>query len=282
MFAPLEKPSIDQTKASATPCRSLPHRNGSFKIATMSDTPARHLNLAGASNFRDLGGYPAKDGRTVRWRRIFRSNHLGHVTDADIEVLRDLGVKSAFDFRGTEERTAAMCRIEEIAVHSLPIEPTVVATLRGLRDTGVALSPDAALDVMRDSYRYYVRHNTPRFRALFAHMLEDRAPLVIHCTAGKDRTGFACALILHALGVSEDVIAEDYLLTNRFYRRDPAASPDLPDDVKQVLASVEESFLAAAFEAVAAEYGSLETYFGDALGLGPRERTTLEVCYLES
>jgi hypothetical protein len=59
--------------------------------------------------------------------------------------------------------------------------------------------------------------------------LEDRAPLVIHCTAGKDRTGFACALILHALGVPDDVIAEDYLLTNRFYRRDPSASSDLPE-----------------------------------------------------
>ena len=58
----------------------------------MSDTPARHFNLAGASNFRDLGGYPGKDGRTVRWRQIFRSNHLGHVTEADIAVLRGLGI----------------------------------------------------------------------------------------------------------------------------------------------------------------------------------------------
>ena len=84
------------------------------------------------------------------------------------------------------------------------------------------------------------------FRALFAHLLEDRAPLVIHCTAGKDRTGFACALILHALGVADDVIAEDYLLTNRFYRRDPSSGTDLPEDVRQVLGSVETSFLAAA------------------------------------
>jgi protein-tyrosine phosphatase len=247
----------------------------------MSNIPARHFNLAGASNFRDLGGYPARDGRTVRWRRIFRSNHLGHVTEADIEVLRGLGLRSAFDFRGTEERAAAACRLKEIAVHSLPIEPTVVATLREMAAGGAPPSPDAALDVMRDSYRYYVRQNTQRFRALFAHMLEDRAPLVIHCTAGKDRTGFACALILHALGVPDEVIAEDYLLTNRFYRRDPAASPDLPDDVRQAIASVEASFLAAAFEAVAAEYANLENYFRVGLGLGPRERATLEACYLE-
>ena len=127
---------------------------------------------------------------------------------------------------------------------------------------------------MRDSYRNYVRQNTPSFRALFAHLLEDRAPLVIHCTAGKDRTGFACALILHALGVPDEVIAEDYLLTNRFYRRDPTASSDLPDDVRQVLGSVESSFLAAAFDAIRADYGDLESYFSDGLGLGAGERAT--------
>jgi protein-tyrosine phosphatase len=248
----------------------------------MSDSPARHLNLAGASNFRDLGGYPAENGRTVRWRQIFRSNHLGHLTEADIEVLRPLRLKSAFDFRGAEERAATMCGIEEIAVHSLPIEPTVVAALRARLAAGAALSSADALEVMRDSYRNYVRYSTPSFRALFAHLLEDHAPLVIHCTAGKDRTGFACALILHALGVSDELIAEDYLLTNRFYRRDPSASSDLPDDVRKVLASVETSFLAAAFEAIRADYGDLEGYFGDGLGLGAGERSRLAARYLES
>jgi protein-tyrosine phosphatase len=246
----------------------------------MSDSPSRHFDLAGASNFRDLGGYPAKNGRTVRWRQIFRSNHLGNVTAADIAVLRGLGLRNAFDFRGTGERTAAVCRLTEIAVHSLPIEPTVVASLRARLTAGAALSTADALDVMRVSYRNYVRNNTPNFRALFAHLLEDRAPLVIHCTAGKDRTGFACALILHALGVAEVVIAEDYLLTNRFYRRDPSASIDLPDEVRQVLGSVEASFLTAAFDAIRREYGDLESYFSEGLGLGPRERASLEASYL--
>jgi protein-tyrosine phosphatase len=248
----------------------------------MSDTPPRHLNLAGASNFRDLGGYPGTGGRIVRWRQIFRSNHLGHLTEADVEVLRPLGLKSAFDFRGAEERVAATCGLAEIAVHSLPIEPTVVAALRARLAEGFALSSTDALDVMRDSYRNYVRYNTPSFRAFFAHLLEDRAPLVIHCTAGKDRTGFACALILHALGVADEVIAEDYLLTNRFYRRDAGASSDLPDDVKQVLGSVEGSFLAAAFEAINADYGDLEGYFSDGLGLGAGERVALQARYLEA
>jgi protein-tyrosine phosphatase len=175
-----------------------------------------------------------------------------------------------------------MCGIEEIAVHSLPIEPTVVAALRAQLASGGPLTSAAALDVMRDSYRNYVRNNTQTFRALFAHLLEDRAPLVIHCTAGKDRTGFACALILHALGVPDDLIAEDYLLTNRFYRRDPSASPDLPEEVRRALGSVETSYLAAAFEAIRADYGNLESYFNDGLGLGARERARLEATYLEA
>ena len=250
----------------------------------MSDSPARHLNLAGASNFRDLGGYPSKDGRTVRWRQIFRSNHLGQLTEADIEVLRPLGLRSAFDFRGAEERVAATCGLREIVVHSLPIEPTVVAALRTRLATGVALSSVDALNVMRDSYRNYVRYNTPIFRALFAHLVEDRAPLVIHCTAGKDRTGFASALILSALGVSENLIFEDYLLTNRLYRIDAATarSIDMPDEVMAVLISVEESFLAAAFDTIRSDYGALESYFEDGLAIGAREQALLEQRYLDS
>jgi len=247
----------------------------------MSDSPARHLNLEGASNFRDLGGYRAGDGRTVRWRQMFRSNHLGHLTAADIDIVRSLKVRSAFDFRGLEERAAAVCSVADITVHSLPIEPTVVAALRERVAAG-GLSADDALEIMRWSYRNYVRDNTHSFRALFAHLVDESAPLVIHCTAGKDRTGFACALVLHALGVSDDLIAEDYLLTNRFYRRDPGSSTDLPDEVRQAIGSVQASFLAAGFDAVRADYGDLESYFRDGLGLGARERAALKDRYLRS
>ena len=246
----------------------------------MSESPARHLNLAGATNFRDLGGYIGLDGRTVRWRKLFRSNHLGHLTPADIAVLRQLGVKSAFDFRGTNERGEALCGVEEIETHSLPVEPTVVAALRAIDASGRKPTADDALEVMRDSYRGYVEHNTPRFRTLFAHLLEDRAPLVIHCTASKDRTGFACALILHTLGVSDEVIAEDYLLTNRFYRRDPNAGSDLSVEVREVLGTVQASFLAAAFESINAGYGGLDNYLRDGLGIGPAERARLQENYL--
>ncbi|MCP3466191.1 tyrosine-protein phosphatase [Bradyrhizobium sp. CCGUVB23] len=247
----------------------------------MSDSPARHLALQGASNFRDLGGYPTADGRQTRWRRLFRSNHLGLLTEADVEIVRGLGVRSAFDFRGVEERADALCGVREITTHSLPIEPTVVAALRAQMAEGTLTAP-VALEIMRESYRNYVRHNTHSFRALFSHLLEDRAPLVIHCTAGKDRTGFACALILHALGVPEETIAEDYLLTNRFYRRDASAASELPQDVRDAIGSVEASYLEAGFEAVRADYGDLETYLRDGLRLGTAERIALKERYLQA
>ncbi|WP_256809286.1 tyrosine-protein phosphatase [Bradyrhizobium sp. Bra64] len=247
----------------------------------MPESPARHLALQGASNFRDLGGYPTADGRTTRWRHIFRSNHLGQLTAADIEIVRTLGVRHAFDFRGLEERAAGVCVVNEITVHSLPIEPTVVAALRTELARGSLTAP-VALELMRESYRNYVRHNTASFRSLFSHLLEDRAPLVIHCTAGKDRTGFASALILHALGVADEIIAEDYLLTNRLYRRDPSSASDLPADVLDAIGSVEVSYLAAAFEAVGRDYGDLETYLRDGLKLGTSERSALKARYLQS
>lgn len=248
----------------------------------MSDR-TRHLNLAGASNFRDLGGYPAKGGRHTRWGRLFRSNHLGALTDDDIVLLSRLGLKSAFDLRGAEERLPTLCRHEGIAVHSLPIEPVTMAVLRERLAGGKRLSAGETAEIMRESYRNYVRHNTASYRTLFAHLLDDTAPLVIHCTAGKDRTGFAAALILKSLGVSDDLIVEDYLLTNRIYKRAEAGvSSELPEEVRGVLGSVEASFLIAALDTVRSDYGDLEAYFEAGLGLGRRERATLDERYLES
>lgn len=249
---------------------------------TMPDSHSRHLNLAGASNFRDLGGYVARDGRTVRWRRIFRSNHLGKVTDDDVAVLRELGLKAAFDLRGVEERIPDACKIAGINVHSLPIEPVTMVVIREHLAAGRQLSTEETMEIMRDSYRNYVRHNTPRFRTLFSHLIEDHAPLVIHCTAGKDRTGFASALILHALGVADDVILEDYLLTNTYYLRDTTNAAQLPEAVRAGLQTVDETFLMAAFDAVRADYGSLAAYIENNIGVGAKERATLEQLYLNS
>jgi protein-tyrosine phosphatase len=242
----------------------------------------RNLKLAGARNFRDLGGYPARGNRSIRWGRLYRSNHLGHLTEDDAEILRGLGLKRVFDLRGVEERLAAPCRIEEFEVHSLPIEPVIVPALKARLDTRKQLSPADAVEIMRNSYRNYVRYHTRAFRALFAHLIADSAPAVLHCSAGKDRTGFASALILSALGVPNHLVVEDYLLTNDLWTMDRSATgSDLPAEIRDVLAVADESFLAAAFATIEADHRGLESYFEDGLGLGPKERARLEDLYLD-
>ena len=253
-----------------------------FYSPPMTDSPARHLNLTGASNFRDLGGYATADGRKVRWRRIFRSNHLGNLTDDDIAVLRGLGLKTAFDFRGSQERLPAMCRHDGIVVHSLAIEPITAATLRKRLAEAGELPPAIAREVMQNTYRDYIHTNSNAFRKLFSYLIEDSAPLVIHCTAGKDRTGVAAALILRALGVAQTTILEDYLLTNQFYKLDAHAttSDDLPAHVRAVIGRVEQGFLDAAFGAIDAEYGDLNAYLTKGLGVGPPEIRELKARYV--
>ncbi|MDO5624393.1 MAG: tyrosine-protein phosphatase [Pseudomonadota bacterium] len=237
--------------------------------------PDRSLPLAGASNFRDLGGYAAADGRQVRWRRLFRSDHLAALTPADAEVLRALGVVRAFDFRGTAERAAASYALAGVAQHSLPIEPTVVQRMKDLLQAGQALTPAHTVELMQHTYRAFVNDNAPRFAALFDALLQGDAPLVFHCTAGKDRTGFAAALILLALGVPREVVMQDYLLTNELYRMPAAIDGRVPPEVMRVLWRVQAEFLDAALHAVEHEHGGIDAYLADALGVRVAERRAL-------
>ncbi|HQZ57951.1 MAG TPA: tyrosine-protein phosphatase, partial [Ottowia sp.] len=157
----------------------------------MSNAPERSLGFAGASNFRDLGGYAGTGGLPVRWRRLFRSDHLAGLTPQDADTFRRLGVTRVFDFRGVEERAAVPYELPGVTQHALTIEPTVVQRMKDLLDAGEAITPARTVELMQLTYRGFVHDNADRFAELFAHLLADDAPLVFHCTAGKDRTGFA-------------------------------------------------------------------------------------------
>lgn len=240
------------------------------------------LALTGAPNFRDLGGYTGAGGRRVRHHRLFRSDHLAHLAPADVQALTNtLGpTVRVLDLRGEAERATAACAIPGATVHSLPIEPTVVQKLTDLLAAGQPPSSEETVALMQDTYRGFVRSNTPRFARLFAHALEAHdAPIVFHCTAGKDRTGFAAALLLRALGVPQDVVMHDYLLTNERLRGQ-ARLQWVPPQVAFVLQQVQADFLHAALDAVDEDYGDLEAYFRDGLGLGPAERAELAARYL--
>ena len=246
-----------------------------------TSTPARSIRLTGASNFRDLGGYAGQDGRTLKWRRLFRSDHLGALNAADVALLTALGLARACDFRGGDERLQQVCAIPGLPVHSLAIDPTVVQAMKALMQSGGSLTASDTVRLMQDTYRAFVHHHAHRFAELFVHLLRGDGPLVFHCTAGKDRTGFAAALVLMSLGVSRTVAMQDYLLTNALYRMPDAASSSLPQEALQVLWRVQEGFLNAAFEAVDADFGGLSNYLDTALGVGRRERERLAELYLQ-
>ncbi len=243
--------------------------------------PDRSLQFSGASNFRDLGGYTGADARPVRWRRLFRSDHLAALTPQDAERLAELGVSRSFDFRGVDERAAVPYELPGVAQHSLPIEPTVVQRMKDLLDAGERITPEHTVALMQETYRAFVLDNADRFKALFEHLLDSDAPLVMHCTAGKDRTGFAAALILLALDVPREVVMQDYLLTNQLYRMPTVPGARAPREVLHVLWRVQQEFLDAALHAVDADYGGVLPYLSRALGVGEAERAQLKRWYLQ-
>jgi protein-tyrosine phosphatase len=235
--------------------------------------PDRLIPLQGVSNFRDLGGYAGDGGRPLRWRRLFRSDHFGALTEADRAQLAPLGIARSFDFRGVAERAATPYQLPGVVQHPLSIEPTVVQRLQDLAAAGTQVTVPVVQDLMADLYRRLVLDQAHRFAELFDQLLASDAPVVFHCTAGKDRTGVAAALILLALGVPRDVVLADYLLTNQ--------QSETPIEVLKVLWRVDDSFLAAALQAIDAQPGGLPAYLQQRLGLGPAALAALRARYLQ-
>ena len=267
-------------EASSRPTQS-PH-------APMPNHPDRLLRLQGASNFRDLGGYLGDGGRPLRWRRLFRAEHLAGLTEADRATLSRLGLTRALDFRGLAERAATPYQWPGITSHALAIEPSVVQHMQDLVAAGQRLTVPVVQDLMKALYQALVTKQAPRFAEMFALLLQDDTPLVLHCTAGKDRTGVAAALILLALGVPRPVVLQDYLLTNLHYRRPPLppsdtrsdTPSDTPPEVLAVLWRVQEDFLTTALDAIDAQPGGISGFFQQRLGLDAAALGLLAARYL--
>jgi protein-tyrosine phosphatase len=241
----------------------------------VTDAPAELLRLASADNFRDVAGtgagYPTRDGGRVRRGVFFRSNEL-QLTAADAESLAGLGITRILDLRGRMEIDAHPdvavpgATWRHVEVSGIPME-----MVEGLADA------DAAVRVMREVYDAFVR--SPQARASYGELLTDLAtqpvPQLFHCTAGKDRTGWAAALLLEIAGVDRETILADYLLTNDVSSATRTKYLALiaehlgPDKVEvyEPTMVVEASYLEAGHAAVAELYGTVDGYLRDGLGL---------------
>ncbi len=238
-------------------------------------SPSRYLPLPGTTNFRDLGGYIGHQGRPVRWRMLFRSDHLAGLTPEGVQELAALGVQRSADFRGVQERTLDAYALPGVTTHALTVEPTVVQKALALVHSGGRLSVPDTVALMQETYRHFVRDNAAQFARLFELLLAEQTPTVFHCTAGKDRTGMAAALLLGALDVDRDTVMEDYLLTNQRYRRDAAWEGQGPEHVMAILWQVQEAFLNSAFETIDHHFGGLDAYLEGPVGLHRMQREAL-------
>jgi protein-tyrosine phosphatase len=247
----------------------------------MAMTPVPTALLQGASNFRDVGGYRNAEGRCVRRGQVFRSDHLAGLTPEDLVRLASLGIGHSLDFRGAAESTATPYAIPGVQRLALTIEPTVIARMQALVAQGIVPTTEETVALMEETYRDFVNHNAITFGRFLKHLLEQPTPQVFHCTAGKDRTGFAAALLLSALGVDRATIEHDYLLTNQLYKRDNRLEGSGHPHVMKVLWQVQPEFLHAAFEAVDAQHGGMQDYLHGAIGLTPQELAELQQMLLE-
>ena len=259
----------------------------------------RRLPLEGATNFRDLGGYRATDGRFVRWGRLYRSDHLVNLTARDYVYLDGLGIRVVCDLRTPGERAKAPTEWVGDA-------PEIVnVSVLSDADLAAATTP-IPLDEFRRRltvpgsiagtavYERLVMSYIESYRQVFRRLVDRPVPALTHCTGGRDRTGVYAAIVLTMLGVPWDTVVADYLLTNRYLltdarigqmQKDYQAQYKLeeppPAEGIRTMLTLQRDTLDAAFDALTSRYGSFDRFVEEGLQLSARDREALKAKFLE-
>ncbi len=269
-----------------------------------------HVRLEGAYNFRDVGGYETEDGWRVKKRQLYRSDDLSSLTRMDLMRMADIGLARVYDLRSDVEREKRPNRLPKgfrvdyesasesgrgleprqplngrtIEVFELPVyyEPLDRARTRQKIVDGTVEPGEFDRIMIAHNKALALDHRDVWARFIRALVEPDSRPALVHCAEGKDRTGFAVAMVLLALGVPEETVYEDYLLSNKFLGRRATFLSTLAafgtffrtsaDDVRPLLI-VKREYLEAGLETIKAEYGSYDAYFREGLGL---DEATLE------
>lgn len=246
---------------------SLPQSNVSTSRLSLKDVRhQRVIALNGTSNFRDLGGYSTPEG-TIKWGQVYRSAHLADLDTTDQQTLQHLGVQRSIDLRGARECKKRPYDFDFITRQACSIEPVVAQLVDSMVVEQGEITTDQAHAYMQAMYTSFYTDHISQFQHVFEHLCTHTEPTVLHCTAGKDRTGFAVALLLDALGVHHDDILEDYLLTQAHYH--PVLQPEKGIDLAcmKILWGVSAQYLEASFKQLRQQYGSVRTFSEQRLGL---------------
>jgi protein-tyrosine phosphatase len=256
---------------------------------------ARVVPLEGGRNFRDLGGYVTVDGRHVRWRRLFRSGTLAQLTPADHAVLSSLGVRAVCDLRTTSERQGEPSSWA-------PADGRVLSWDYELDDGAVMgafrVGKPTAERVRAAIAQFYLtapEDFADRLRELFKALAARETPLIMHCTAGKDRTGMATAIVLRALGVPAHEVVEDYAMSSKVVDYEEitrsgqlqqggtwAFLSQLSPDIRAPLIASEPAYIQAMLDRIDAGYGSVDGYLARRVGVEPAAVAQIRDLLLES
>jgi protein-tyrosine phosphatase len=258
----------------------------------------RHFALKGAPNFRDLGGYETADGRHVVWGKLYRAGSLAKLTEEDYAQLNSLGIQLICDFRTADERKAEPTKWQGTS-------PTVELLPIGEEDGAMGLSAFAEIlrkrvgsaEMKSELVNFYAKvpiAAAHQYRQAFSRILALDAPILWHCSAGKDRTGVLSAFLLTMLGVPRETVVADYELTNRYYfdeRRLPMMAAgirgmmhldfDVDPEILRPALRAEPEYIQAAFGAVEANYGTFDRYRREALGISDEQVRVLRKRYLD-
>nr|WP_295107550.1 tyrosine-protein phosphatase [uncultured Caulobacter sp.] len=242
----------------------------------------RLLPLTGGRNFRDLGGWRSVDGRQVKWGRIYRSGVMTDLTMADITYLQDLGVTVICDLRNPQERAtepspflkAGGPRVAAFDYETVSLAPFVAMTTR-----------EQAIQGFADAYVALLDHLAPNFTDLFARLADDAGPLAMNCSAGKDRTGLASALVLSTLGVSRATVIADYALSQTYvppthYASQFPAFAKTPSAVTKVILGSDPEVMRRALAVIDTRWGGPSALAKTRYGLTDAMRQELRRLYL--
>lgn len=227
----------------------------------------RHLPMTGGYNFRDLGGFKTTDGKYVKWGKVFRSDDLNKLTDADLKYLNSIPLISIIDFRSPSEIKLSPDKMPRSTRnnYAFSITPGNLSSIDDIKN----MTTDQINNTMKSINQMLVTDSSciAQYR-LYFDLLQDEAetPLMFHCSAGKDRTGMGAALFLYSLGVDEKTILNDYLSSNKYlgdkYKPILTQHPNL-----KPLLEVDESFLKAGIEQIKKDHGSIENYLTNILNV---------------